>query len=247
MQEIPFPTPRLFVEQRIVPGARIDLPEAAAHHVARVLRLRAGDSCVLFDGSGGEYTARIAAIGRGGVGAEVLEFSAVERESPLHVTLLQGLSARDRMDLTVQKSAELGMAAIQPTASEKSVAKLKGERSESRVEHWRRVAIAACEQCGRNRIPLIHAPLPLASYRAPAETLKLLLAPGARLRLREVGISADRPIVLAVGPEAGFGASEDAALIAAGFVPIWFGPRLLRTETAGPAALAALNAFFGDM
>lgn len=247
MQEIPFPTPRLFVEAPMSPGARIDLPGAAAHHVARVLRLHTGDSCVLFDGSGGEYAARIASIGRHGVGVEVLEFDAVERESPLHVTLLQGLSARERMDFTVQKSAELGMAEIQPAASEKSVVKLKGERSDARVEHWRRIAIAACEQCGRNRVPLIHAPVPLSDYRAPANALKLLLAPGASLRLREANIAAGRPIVLAVGPEAGFSEIEDAELIRAGFVPVWFGPRLLRTETAGPAAMAVLNALAGDM
>ena len=247
MQDIPFPTPRLYVERPLAGGARIELPEAAAHHAARVLRLRAGDACVLFNGGGGEYAARIASIPRRGVAAEVGEFSALERESPLRVTLLQGLSAGERMDYTVQKSAELGMAEIQPVASEKSVVRLKRERGASRVEHWRRIAIAACEQCGRNRIPLIHPPVALPAWKAPEKALKLLLAPGARPRLREMDITHEQPIGLAVGPEAGFSAAEEATLAAAGFAPVRFGPRLLRTETAGPAALAVLNALAGDM
>lgn len=247
MQMIPFPTPRLYVERTLAAGTLLDLPESAAHHAARVLRLTEGDACVLFDGSGGEYAARIASVARGGVRAQVLEFSPVERESPLQVTLLQGLSSRERMDLTVQKSAELGIAAIQPVACEKSVAKLKAERSASRVDHWRRIAIAACEQCGRNRIPLLHPPLRLLDYAVPAEPLKLLLAPGARLRLRDTGIETGRPILLAIGPEAGFSAAEDAELLRSGFVPVRFGPRLLRTETAGPAAMAVLNAIAGEV
>jgi 16S rRNA (uracil1498-N3)-methyltransferase len=240
-------TPRLHVAMPLAEGARIALPEAAAHHAAAVLRLREGEALTLFNGRGGEYSGRIAALAKKAVTVEVESFAAIERESPLAVTLVQGLSSADRMDLTVQKSVELGVQAIQPVAAERSVVRLAGERAEARCAHWRRVAIAACEQCGRNRIPEIRPLVALARYAAPAEALKLVLAPDAGAGLRQALAEEFSVIVLAVGPEAGFSEEEERTLVAGGFRPVRLGPRILRTETAAPAALAALNALRGDL
>jgi len=234
--------PRLFVDAGLKPHASIELPEAAAHHAARVLRLSAGDSVVLFDGSGGEYEARLEMPGRGRVLAETGERRDFERESPLAVTLLQAVSSGERMDFTIQKAVELGVAAIHPVYSERSIVRLSGEREAKRLAHWRRVAVAACEQCGRNRIPEIAAPMALDRYRAAGDS-KILLAPSAAQRLADL---ARGPLVLAAGPEGGFSEQEEALLQRAGFVAARLGPRILRTETAALAALAALNALAGD-
>jgi 16S rRNA (uracil1498-N3)-methyltransferase len=243
MKDRPPRAPRVFVEQELRAGAKIGLPAAAAHHVARVLRLREGETVTLFDGRGGEYGAKVFMPGRGHVVAEVGEKRAIERESPLAVTLVQAVSAGEKMDYTIRKAVELGVAAIQPVFAEKSVVRLAGERAAKRLEHWQRVAIAACEQCGRNRVPLVREPLPLARYRPEAAATKLLLSPLAGKGLRELSKA---PLILAVGPEAGFAEEEEAQLERAGFVPVRLGPRVLRTETAALAALAALNALHGD-
>ena len=234
--------PRLHVETELHPHSKLTLPEDAAHHAARVLRLREGDAVVLFDGRGGEYAARLGMPGRGQVVAEIGERSDPQRESPLEITLLQAVSTSDKMDFTVQKAVELGVAAIQPVFSEKSVVRLSGEREAKKLAHWRRIAIAACEQCGRNRIPEIREPLPLERYAAPTGT-KILLSPAGNGRLTEL---AKGPLTLAAGPEAGFSDAEEQRLLRAGFVAVRLGPRVLRTETAALAALAALNALAGD-
>ena len=234
--------PRLYIESELLPRSRIELPEGAAHHAARVLRLREGDTVVLFDGRGGEYEARLAISGRV-VAAETGERSDPGRESPLEVTLVQALSSSDKMDLTIQKAVELGVAAIHPVISAKSVVRLSAEREAKKLAHWRRIAIAACEQCGRNRIPEIREPVALDRYRAPEPSSKVLLSPSGTGRLADLAIS---PLTLAAGPEAGFSAGEEQMLLRAGFVPVRLGPRILRTETAALAALAALNALAGD-
>src|SRR6185369_14974636 len=167
---------RLFVDTELRPQASLELPEAAAHHAVRVLRLREGDAVVLFDGRGGEYDALLSMPGRNRVSAEIRERRDLERESPLAVTLVQAISTSDKMDLTVQKAVELGAVAIHPVFSEKSVVRLSGEREAKKLAHWRRIAIAACEQCGRNRIPEIREPVALDRYRAPAG-FKILLSP----------------------------------------------------------------------
>lgn len=238
--------PRFHVDAALDEGSRLALPADAGHHASRVLRLREGDAVALFNGYGGEYEARIVRVTRGEVEVEVGPFSPVERESLLSVTLVQGISSGDRMDLTIQKAVELGVAAIQPLLAERSVVKLKGGRVDSRRDHWQRVAAAACEQCGRNRVPPVATAIPVSDYPAHGGALKLLLAPGARSNLRSIPVGPDCPVLLAAGPEAGFSPREEAALRAAGFVQIHLGPRVLRTETAGPAALAALNALYGD-
>lgn len=237
-------SPRLYVEAGLAEGSRTELSAEASHHAARVLRLREGEPLVLFDGRGGEYEARIAALGKKRVVVEVGAHRAVERESPLALTLVQGLSSRERMDFTVQKAVELGVAAIQPVAAERSVAQLSGERAEARRRHWQRIAIAACEQCGRNRIPEVRPALALARYAAPRQALKVLLAPESPGRLRDLPCATS--IVLAVGPEAGWSETDSRLLAAADFLPVRLGPRTLRTETAALAALAALSALRGD-
>jgi 16S rRNA (uracil1498-N3)-methyltransferase len=234
--------PRLYVETQLSEGSRLELPESVAHHAARVLRLKNGDAAVLFDGRGGEYEARLAIPGRGRVSAEIGERRAVERESPLQVTLVQAVSSSDKMDFTIQKAVELGVAAIQPVFSAKSLVRLSGEREAKKLAHWRRIVIAACEQCGRNRIPEVREPMALERYRAPAGT-KILLSPSGPGKLAGL---ARGPLVLAAGPEAGFSEAEEQWLLRAGFAPARLGPRILRTETAALAALAALNALAGD-
>jgi 16S rRNA (uracil1498-N3)-methyltransferase len=236
--------PRFYVDAALRAGMSCVLPEESAHHAVHVLRVRAGDDITLFNGQGGEYAARIAAIERLKVLVDVLAHHAVERESPLRMVLAQGISSGERMDFTVRKSVELGVAEIQPLVAAASVARPKGERAAARHAHWQKVAIAACEQCGRNRIPTVHAPVAALGYHGGAGT-RLLLAPSAELRFSMV-CKAGNEFTVAAGPEAGFSADEEAALAAAGFVPVRLGARVLRTETAGIAALAALSALRGD-
>jgi len=234
--------PRLHVDAELSPQGTLLLPDDAAHHAARVLRLREGDPVLLFDGRGGEYEARLSMPRRGQVLAEVGARRDLERESPLAVTLVQAVSSGEKMDFTIQKAVELGVAAIQPVLTEKSVVRLSAEREAKKLAHWRRVAIAACEQCGRNRIPEIRDPVALERYR-PGAGSKILLSPSGPGKLADL---AKGPVLLAAGPEAGFSDGEEQFLLRAGFQPVRLGPRILRTETAALAALAALNALAGD-
>ena len=236
--------PRFYVDAALRAGGVCLLAEDSAHHAVHVLRLREGDEVTLFNGRGGEYAARIAAMQRLRISIDVLQHRALERESPLQVTLVQGVSAGERMDSTVRKAVELGVAQVQPVLATRSVARPKGERADSRRAHWQKVVIAACEQCGRNRIPEVQPLVPLTDYHA-GEGMKILLSPQSRLRLSEA-VKDSTAFILAAGPEAGFTAEEEAALAKAGFVPASLGPRVLRTETAAVAALAALNALRGD-
>lgn len=239
-------TPRFYISTPLTAHSRLDLPEAPAHHAARVLRLRVGDAVVLFDGRGGEFAATIAAIGKHAVSVDVGAHHAVERESPVDVTLVQAISSGDRMDLTVQKAVELGVARIVPVESERCVVRLKGERAEKRVAHWQQIAIGACEQCGRNRVPGIMPIATLDAWLAVASAAqRWQLAPGAAKPWREMP-RPDRPIEILVGPEGGLTDAEIAAATRAGFEPVRLGPRVLRTETAAPALLAAMQALWGD-
>jgi 16S rRNA (uracil1498-N3)-methyltransferase len=236
---------RLYCDGPLAPGATVDLPDRAARH-AVALRLRIGDAVVLFNGDGTESAAVLTAIGRRGVAAAIRSRAAVDRESPLPIHLVQGVCAAERMDLVLQKATELGVASIQPVVTARSVVRLASERLERREAHWRNVVIAACEQCGRNSIPQLQSMLPFAQFmaRAPDSGQRLLLAPDAGTRLRDLA-PAD-PIHVLVGPEGGLAPEERDVVLAAGFVPVRFGPRVLRTETAPLAALAALQALWGD-
>jgi 16S rRNA (uracil1498-N3)-methyltransferase len=235
--------PRFHVAAELAAGATIELPREAAHHATRVLRLRIGESLTLFNGSGGEYAATIASIERGGATVALGAHQAHERESPLAITLVQGIAGADRMDFIIQKAVELGVAAIQPVLTSKSIVRLSKERGEARLAHWQRIVIAACEQCGRNRIPEVFPAESLAVYSPPPDAVKVLLSPQATTDLKAL---AQSPLVLAVGPEAGFDSAEEQLLAQKGFVAARLGPRILRTETAALAALAALNAIRGD-
>lgn len=235
--------PRFHLAAPLAAGASIELPREAAHHATRVLRLRIGESVTLFNGSGGEYAATIAAIARDSVMVVVGAHQAHDRESPLAVTLVQGIAGADRMDFIIQKAVELGAAAIQPVLTSKSIVRLSKERGEARLGHWQRIVIAACEQCGRNRIPEVFPAASLAEYSPPPDAVKVLLSPQATTDLKAL---AQGPLVLAVGPEAGFDSAEEQLLAQKGFVAARLGPRILRTETAALAALAALNAIRGD-
>jgi len=247
MRRKPARTPRLYVEAPLQAGTKLPLTPRAAHHATDVLRLRAGESMILFDGRGGEYDARILVAARERVEAEVGARRDVERESPLRVTLVQAVSSAERMDLTVQKAVELGVAAIQPVLTEKTVVKLDAGRAATKADHWRRIVISSCEQCGRNRLPEVFPITPLAHYcRTSPPGTRLLLSPGAGRGIRAAASGIEGEVVLAAGPEAGFSADEEALLTGAGFEPVRLGPRVLRTETAALAALAALNALAGD-
>lgn len=239
--------PRFHCPFPLAPGAQVDLPADAAHHALRVLRLRAGDPLILFDGRGGEWRAQI--LGAGGtVRVALQEFDARDCESPLGITLVQALPSGDKMDWVVEKSVELGVAAIQPVAAKRSVIKLSAERMARRVNHWQQIARAACEQCGRNRVPEVAPVLDLPQYLGEAKGqngLRLLLAPQAELALHALARPAG-PVVIMVGPEGGWEEGEMRAAAAAGFQALRLGPRVLRTETAGTTVLAALQTLWGD-
>ncbi len=239
--------PRIHCPFPLALGAAVELPPEASHHVTKVLRMGEGDVLILFDGRGGEWTARLHRVGK--AMAAVLEsFDEADRESPISVTLIQGLPAADKMDWIVQKSTELGIARIRPVVARRSVIRLSGERMERRVAHWQAIAVAACEQCQRNRVPEVAPLVDLMDYlaeEAGSSECRLMLAPGAELRLKEIEPPTGR-VTLLVGPEGGFEEGELVAARLMGFRPIGLGPRVLRTETAGIAALAAMLALWGD-
>ena len=237
--------PRFYLDAPLRAGGVCALPEDSAHHAVHVLRLREGDEVTLFNGRGGEFAARIASMQRLKISIDLLQHRAIERESPLRVTLVQGVSSGERMDSTLRKAVELGVAEVQPVLATRSVARPKGERAEGRRAHWQKVVIAACEQCGRNKVPDVQPLVPVADYRPAAGGAKILLSPASRSPLSKLSFT-ESQIVVAAGPEAGFTEDEEARLVEAGFVPASLGPRMLRTDTAAVAALAALNALRGD-
>lgn len=239
--------PRFHCPFPLAPGAQIDLPEAAAHHALRVLRMKVGAPLILFDGRAGEWQAQIVGVG-GTVRVALQTFNAEDKESALNVTLAQALPGSDKMDWVVEKSVELGVAAVQPITARRSVVRLSAERMVRRVNHWNHIASAACEQCGRNRVPIVAPVLDMPQYLANAKgqnALRLLLAPEGGISLRELD-KPDVPVIVMIGPEGGWEDSEIQAAQAAGFQALRLGPRVLRTETAGAAVLAAMQAVWGD-
>lgn len=242
--------PRFYCPPPLPLGGSFDLPPDAAHHAARVLRLRGGNRVEIFDGLGNECHGVIAELG--GKRVVVGEITAVnaDRESPLPVMLAQALSSSEKMDWVIQKATELGVTEIQPLDTERSVARLSAERAAKRLEHWRQVAISACEQCGRNVLPEIHAPLDIMAWlqqglaqQPPAA--KFILLPQGAASLH----SQPKPqgkVVLLIGAEGGFTQAESDSALRCGFTPIRLGARVLRTETAAVAGLAALQTLWGD-
>ena len=239
-------SPRIFCDVRLGPGAQFSLPEDAANHVGRSLRLRTGDALVVFDGRGGEYEAQILRIDRGRVDVKTGAFHDPERESPIAVGLVQGLPEADKMDWILQKSVELGVTWIQPLVCERSVVRLSGDRAARREAHWQRVVIAACEQCGRNRIPQLRPILAFRDWAAlPTEAARWMLAPGGGESLAARPAPAG-PVELLVGPEGGLSERELDIAATVGFAALSLGPRVLRTETAPLVALSAMQALWGD-
>jgi 16S rRNA (uracil1498-N3)-methyltransferase len=237
--------PRFYIEGPIAPGAEIDLPERVVRHIA-VLRLNIGDALTLFNGSGGQYDSSLSRLTRNSARARVLAWGDVERESGIQITLAQGLSGGDRMDYAIQKATELGVRAIQPLATERSVTRLSDDRAERRLAHWRNVAVSACEQCGRNRPPEIRLVATLDAFLSgtAAGVQNLLLTPSGAIRLRELARA--ESITVLIGPEGGLSGDEEGRALSAGFTAVRMGPRVLRTETAPLAAIAALQAMWGD-
>ena len=234
--------PRFYCPLPLAAGAQVTLPPQAARHV-QVLRLQPGGVITLFNGEGGEWTASVTRMGRSDVDVEIGAHTAVEREAARAVHLVVGMPANERMDWLVEKATELGAASIQPIAAARSVLKLAGERAAKRQQHWQAIAVAACEQCGRNRVPLVHAPLALADWLrgGQSEGARLLLSLRAGSQpLRQAAGGASQVWVLH-GPEGGLTAQEEDAALAAGFVPASLGTRVLRAETASVAALAVLG------
>jgi len=239
------PLPRIHCDLRLGPGAQFALAPEAAQHVAKSLRLKAGDTIVVFDGRGGEYDATIQRAEKDRVDVKVGSFRAVDVEPALRVGLAQGLPEADKMDWVIQKAVELGVAWIQPVVCDRSVVRLSGERAARREAHWRRVAVAACEQSGRNHIPEVRPTLGFQSWIAvPAATPRWLLTPGApALASRAPPQGA---VELLVGPEGGLSEREEDLALSQGAEPVGLGPRVLRAETAPLAALAAIHALWGD-
>jgi len=235
--------PRFHCSVPLSAGASLALPAGAARHV-QVLRMQPGDALTLFDGAGGEYAATVERMGRSDVSVTVGAHLPVEREAPRAVHLAVGMPANERMDWLVEKATELGVASIQPLATAHGVLRLAGERAEKKRAHWEAIAVAACEQCGRNRMPVIHPVQPFAGWLetqgGPAVRLVLSLAEGTRSLADMATGEQQQGVTVLSGPEGGLSASEEQQAIARGFAPVTLGTRVLRAETAALAALVSL-------
>jgi len=247
---------RLFVPATLAPGLTLSLPAATAHRVRDVLRLRVGADLTVFDGTGGEYAARVHSCGREAVVLTLGAHRDIARESPLAITLVQGISRGERMDYTLQKAVELGVTRIVPLASARSQVKLEGERATRRLAHWQNIIVHACEQCGRNRLPALAGVQSLDDFcAADASEWRLTLSPDADRGLPEILREAADPgaapgpasFSLVIGPEGGLAPTEIAKLTAIGYRGVRLGPRILRTETAALVALTALQILAGDL
>ena len=237
---------RIYISGPLAVGDTITLPEGAANHCARVLRLREGAPLILFNGEGGEYRAALSLVEKRRVEAVIEGFDAREVESPLHVVIAQAISKGERMDYTLQKSVELGASHFVPLTTERTVVNLKGDRADKRVEHWQGVVISACEQSGRNRVPEVEEIQDFKQWLdGLGEGLKLVLHHRAPVNLKELPVP-QGPVILLIGPEGGLSEQEIALAEEAGFVSLCLGPRVLRTETAALTALAALQLQWGD-
>lgn len=244
--------PRFYCPQPLPLSGLFDLPPEAAHHAARVLRLREGSRVEMFDGLGNECHGAIAELSGKRVVIGDITVGNIDRESPLQVVLAQALLSSEKMDWVIQKTTELGVAEIQPLDTERSVARLSAERAAKRLKHWRQVSISACEQCGRNVLPTIHAPLDIMAWlqqikglHGASSVAKFILLPQGAASLH----SQDKPqgkVVLLIGAEGGFAQVESDSALRCGFTPIRLGARVLRTETAAVAGLAALQTLWGD-
>ena len=240
---------RAYIDAPLAVGSTLRLAEGAAAHFLRVLRLGVGDACVLFNGDGHDYEARITAADKRGGEVLVLSARAVGTESDLRIVLLQGVARGEKMDWILQKATELGVAGFVPVNSERSEVRLDAPRAAKRLVHWEGVVAAACAQSGRATLPQVAAPQSLADAVAglPPESLRLTLDPFADAGVRGLADPGDRVVVIGIGPEGGWSPRDRATLAEAGFSGLRLGPRILRTETAGIAAISALQSTFGDL
>lgn len=238
---------RVFADEPLATGRELRLGPGAAAHVSRVLRLATGAELTLFDGRGGEYLATIIESRGTLVRVQVGEHRPIERESPLRITLAQGVARGERMDWVVQKATELGVAAIVPLLTERSVVRLEAAQLRRKREHWRGIVIGACEQSGRNQLPELAAPLPLGQWLEglSGDGAQILLDPTARAGLPSIGQTTS--VTLLIGPEGGLTPAEHALAARGGFTSMRLGPRILRTETAALAAIGVLQATRGDL
>jgi len=241
---------RQYLDAPLREGARVALTEAALQRLVRVLRQGPGDEVILFNGDGHDYRARLLGVGKREGEAEVLARVEPRSESPLSITLAQALARGEKMDHVMQKAVELGVHAIAPVVTERTEVRLDAERSDRRMQHWRGVVAGACEQCGRARLPALSEPRALADFAAATAAAgagrHLYLDPQANDSVAALGLAADAQVTLVIGPEGGLSERDIAVLRAARFEGLRLGPRVLRTETAGLAAIAALNALYGD-
>jgi 16S rRNA (uracil1498-N3)-methyltransferase len=239
--------PRIYLPVPLQSAALVALDKQAAQHVTRVLRMKPGAPLIVFNGEGGEYAATLTEEGRGGATVKIAEFIVRDAESKLCVQLAQGISRGERMDYAIQKAVELGVAQIIPLFTEFCVVNMKEERAEKRLAHWQGVAISACEQCGRTRVPEILAPRPLHEWLAQTQAnLKLVFDPYSKQHLAQLAPPSG-DITILIGPEGGLSDAETKAAVKSGFTAVQLGPRMLRTETAPVAALAAVQTLWGDL
>ena len=237
---------RVFTDQALEPGHAVVLAEDATHYLSRVLRVATGQQVVVFNGDGFDYSAEITRFDRGALGVLLQARLPARPESMLHITLVQAVSRGERMDLTVQKATELGVSAMQPLFSARTEVRLKGEKLLRRMEHWRKVVISACEQSGRARLPVLHAPVDLEEWAHSASaSRRFVCLPGADRSL--ASMANQSPVELLVGPEGGFDDHELDLLAGQGVLAAGLGPRILRTETAGAVAITILQALAGDL
>jgi|SRR5450830_40085 len=245
-------TPRFYCPNNLLignflPGSNMQLPDNAASHAVRVLRMQAGEKVILFNGDGADYLAELTLVSKNAVAAKIISSQTVDNESPLKITLLQGISSGDRMDFTIQKAVEMGVSQIQAISTQRSVVRLSAERAEKRLEHWKNVIISACEQSGRAFVPEISSPVSLAQWfsKKPMFDLGITLAPSAAQSLKQLAKPAGN-ICLLVGAEGGLTDDEIDLASSQGFKPVTLGKRILRTETAPLAAIAAIQTLWGD-
>ena len=238
--------PRFYVDFALSPDSVVELSDNVVRHL-NVLRVKNTEEIVLFNGNGKSYPALPEVLEKRRASVRILREEATDNESPLNITLVQAVSAAERMDFTLQKSVELGVAEIRPVISERCVVRLSGERAEKRVARWQEIVVSACEQSGRNIVPKV---LPLTTYaqalqQLPQETTKLLMSLNRAQKLSDVRPQSDK-VVFMVGPEGGWTEKEEQQAFDAGFQSVTLGKRVLRTETASLAAIAAMQTLWGD-
>jgi 16S rRNA (uracil1498-N3)-methyltransferase len=240
-------TIRSYISEPLSVGKQLVLPELASNHLVRVLRLGVGDFCVLFNGDGTDYQARLLSLAKRGATVEIINARTLNNESPLHITLVQGIARGEKMDWILQKATELGVQRVVPVVTDRTEVKLDSERSDKKMQHWLGVVASACEQSGRARLPEIIEPCQLPQWLTRDQNMhKFALDPNATLGFSDIAAIKPVSLSLAIGPEGGFSDRDLATLKAGGYQGLCMGPRILRTETAGPAAMAALNVLCGD-